>query len=239
MEWGMCVESGVADEKTWPVCLRCSALPMIQIMSSQAPHLDRSPGSEPALAGFDKLLLASARELTRPAGAHLFRTGERPQSMFYVRRGEAVMQRMTRSGAPVFLQRASRGFLAEASLTSARYHCDAVCRTECDVLAFPIRQLRSAIDNDESTRWAWVELLSSQTRRQRGRIERLMLNTIRERLMHLLLTEGAEGVYEWAGTRMELAAELGVTPEALYRALAVLQASGVLAVKGSRLAWLG
>ena len=157
--------------------------------------------------------------------------------MFYVRRGEAQMQRVTPSGAPVLLQRASRAFLAEASLTSGRYHCDAVCRSDCDLLAFPLRALREAIDNDEGTRWAWIGLLSAQSRQQRARIERLALKTIRERLRHLLLTEGTDGGYELPGTRMELAAELGVTPEAMYRALAALQAEGTLSFRGARLHW--
>jgi CRP-like cAMP-binding protein len=149
------------------------------------------------------------------------------------------MLRVTPAGAPVLLQRASRGFLAEASLTSGRYHCDAVCRNDCELLAFPLPALREAINTDNGTRWAWIELLSAQTRQQRARIERLTLRTIRERLLHLLLTEGADRGYELPGTRMELAAELGVTPEAMYRALAALQADGTLSVRGARLHWRG
>jgi CRP-like cAMP-binding protein len=57
--------------------------------------------------------------------------------------------------------------------------------------------------------------------------------------MHLLLTEGQDGSYDWPGTRMELAAELGVTGEALYRALPSLQKKGILSVQGSRLCWRG
>lgn len=212
---------------------------MIVIMSTRAPDAAQSHWDEPALAGFDKPLRAAARVLSRPAGTALFRTGERPAWMFYVRRGEAQMLRVTPAGAPVLLQRASRGFLAEASLTSGRYHCDAVCRSDCELLAFPLPALREAINNDNGTRWAWIELLSAQTRQQRARIERLTLRTIRERLLHLLLTEGADRGYELPGTRMELAAELGVTPEAMYRALAAMQADGTLSVRGARLHWRG
>lgn len=210
---------------------------MILIMSAKTTALEHPSFGDPVLVRFDRSLLEAGRVSRRPVGSILFRTGERPAWMFYVRRGDAVMQRVTRLGAPVVLQRASRAFLAEASLTSTRYHCDAVCRTECDLLAFPIRQLRDAIDGDAGTRWAWIELLSSQSRHQRARIERLTLKTIRERLMHLLLTEGKDGSYDWPGTRMELAAELGVTPEALYRALPALQEKGILSLEGSRLSW--
>jgi len=204
---------------------------MIRIMSLETPNT-------PELAGFSQALLAAARAMERPAGAHLFRSGQRPAWMYYVRRGEAIMQRVTPSGAPVPLQRASGGFLAEASLTSPRYHCDGVCRTACELLAFPLPALRETIDTDEGTRWAWIAMLSAQARHLRARIERQSLKTIRERLHHLLLAEGDADGYELAGTRLDLAAELGVTPEALYRSLAALQAQGTLRVQGNRLTWL-
>jgi CRP/FNR family transcriptional regulator, dissimilatory nitrate respiration regulator len=208
---------------------------MIAIMSTAAPKA--AIWNEPALAHFSPSLCAVARELRRPAGAVLFRAGGRPTWMYFVRRGEAQMLRVTAAGAPVLLQRATGAFLAEASLTSVRYHCDAVCRTECDLLAFPLRALRESVDADQGTRWAWIGLLSSQSRGQRARIERLALKTVRERLQHLILAEGTQDGYALPGTRMDLAAELGVTPEALYRALASLQADGSLSLIGNRLRW--
>ena len=54
---------------------------------------------------------------------------------------QAVMTAAAEVGAPVILQRARRGFFAEASLASERYHCDGVCRTDCDLLAFPLPAL--------------------------------------------------------------------------------------------------
>lgn len=207
---------------------------MIRIMSTPL----RS-AQQPLLSGFHEALLAEARTLRRPAGAALFLYGKRPAWMYYLNRGEAVMQRVTPTGACIVLQRVSHGFIAEASLTSTRYHCDALCRTDCDVLAFPLAALREAIDTDEGTRWAWINLLSAQSRQQRARIERQALKTIRERLHHLLLTEGTgNACYDMPGTRMELAADLGVTPEALYRCLSTLQREGTLIVEGQRLSWV-
>jgi CRP-like cAMP-binding protein len=201
---------------------------MIRIMFSE----------DAVLAAFNDQLLGAAKPVHRAAGAVLFRSGQRPTWMYYVRSGEALMQRVTPAGAPVILQRARRGFLAEASLTSERYHCDGVCRTDCDLLAFPLPALRDAIDRDEGTRWAWLGMLSAQTRQQRARIERQSLKTIRERLEHLILSEGSGPTgYLIPGTKIQLATELGVTPEALYRCLAALQAEGKLSVKAGRLAW--
>jgi len=191
-----------------------------------------------ALAGFSDQLLGAAKPMHRAAGSVLFRGGQRPAWMYYVRAGEALMQRVTPSGAPVVLQRASQGFIAEASLASERYHCEGVCRTDCDLLAFPLPALRAAIDNDERTRWAWIGLLSAQARQQRARIERQSLKTIRQRLEHLILAEGSgKSGYLVPGTKIQLAAELGVTPEALYRCLGALQAEGKLSVEAGRLAW--
>lgn len=190
------------------------------------------------LAGFSGQLLGAARPMQRAAGAVLFRSGQRPAWMYYVRSGEALMQRVTPSGAPLVLQRASQGFVAEASLASPRYHCDGVCRTACELLAFPLPALREAIDSDAGTRWAWIGLLSAQARQQRARIERQSLKTIRQRLEHLILAEGsAKAGYLIPGTKIQLAAELGVTPEALYRCLGALQAEGKLSIEAGRLAW--
>lgn len=191
-----------------------------------------------ALAGFDRNLLAAAKPMRRAAGTFLFRARHKPIWMFYVRTGLALMQRVTAAGAPVVMQRASQGFLAEASLASDRYHCDGVCHTECDLLAFPLPALQKAIDQDEGTRWAWIGLLSAQTRQQRLRIERQSLKTIRKRLEHVILTEGSDkNGYPIPGTRIQLAAELGVTPEALYRCLADLQAQGQLSIEDGHLRW--
>lgn len=190
------------------------------------------------LAGFSDRLLGAARPMRRAAGAVLFRSGQRPAWMYYVRTGEALMQRVTPSGTPVVLQRARQGFIAEASLASPRYHCEGVCHTDCELLAFPLSALRAAIDADAGTRWAWIGLLSAQARQQRARIERQSLKTVRQRLEHLILAEGsAKSGYLIPGTKIQLAAELGVTPEALYRCLGALRAEGKLSVEAGRLAW--
>lgn len=209
---------------------------MIQIMFSKRSRALPSTRTEATLGGFDAQLLSGARAMQRPAGSVLFRSGQRPAWMYYVQRGEAQMQRVTSAGAPVILHRANHGFIAEASLTSGRYHCDGVCRTDCELLAFGLSNLREAIDTDPGTRWAWISLLSAQARQQRARIERQALKTIRERVFHLVRAEGAtENSYELRGTKLDLAAELGVTPEALYRCLASLQSEGVLSIEGRRL----
>lgn len=199
--------------------------------------LENSP---PELTGFDPALMAAAKDLQYPAGRVLFRTGERPRCLFFVLQGQALLQRVTVEGTSVTLQRANRGFLAEASLTAPVYHCNALCQSECKLLAFPLKEVRDAIDRHAPTRWAWIALLSTQSRQQRLRIERLALNSLRDRLKHLVLTEGApDGSYMVPGTRAALAGELGVTPAALYRTLASLNAAGIISLRQTAICWHG
>lgn len=196
--------------------------------------------SIPELLDFDPLLMAGAEELQYPAGRVLFRCGDRPRWLFFILEGQAMLQRVTIEGTPVTLQRTNRGFLAEASLTVAAYHCDAVCKNDSRMLAFPIKELREAIDRHAPTRWAWINLLSMQSRQQRLRIERLALNSLRDRLKHLVFTEGtAPGSYTMTGTRAALAGELNVTPAALYRTLASLGAEGIITSSPTTICWHG
>jgi CRP-like cAMP-binding protein len=189
----------------------------------------------PPLDTFGSELRAAARRLRKPAGAAIFLTGQRPTRLFLVAAGEAVMSRTDRHGRSLALQRTSGGFLAEASLSSARYHCDAYSRTSTELVAFPIDLLRRAIDCDAATRWAWIMMLASEIRRQRANVERMALKSVRDRLVHWLLTEGDGGRYVLRTTRKELAAELGVTHEALYRTTAALVRSGELTDEGDAL----
>lgn len=149
-----------------------------------------------------------------------------------------LMQRVTSSGTLVVLKRISEGFLAEESLTDAAYFGEAMCRTDCILFALPMADIRATVAADEESCWAWMEMLGAQLRQQRMRVERLTLKTVRDRLAHLLVSQ-PDGGYWLRGIRMDLAAELGVTPAALYRELAALQAERLLVIDESRWFWRG
>jgi CRP/FNR family transcriptional regulator, dissimilatory nitrate respiration regulator len=180
------------------------------------------------LQAFPAALRASARGLVKAAGSPIFLTGQRPQWMYFVAAGIAVMSRTHADGQAVIMQRASLGFLAEASLSSPKYHCDAHGLTRCELIAFPMAALRNAIDTEPGVRWAWISMLAAETRRQRLNVERMAFKTVRDRLLHLLGAEAQDGKAIFAGTKRELARELGVTHEALYRTIAALKREGVL-----------
>jgi CRP-like cAMP-binding protein len=77
--------------------------------------------------------------------------------------------------------------------------------------------------------------LGERAWRQRANAERLALKSVRECLLHSVLTEGENGRLALRTTRKELAAELGVTHEALYRTIGALVRCGELADEGDAL----
>jgi CRP-like cAMP-binding protein len=152
-------------------------------------------------------------------GELIFRRGDRPRAMYAVLSGEARLVRATRQGGEVILQRCRIGLLAEASLDQPRYHCDAVAILPTVLVSIPRRVFKLVLTN-EDFRERWLSMLLSELRRLRAQNERLSLKTAEERILHSIETEGDGGRLVLNQTRKDWAAELGLTHEALYRALA-------------------
>lgn len=166
------------------------------------------------------------------AGERLFSVGDRPRRMFYVIDGEVRLTRASQSGGEAILQRSAHGFVAEASLESSAYHCDATAVAASAVAAFPIAAFRRLLDDDPDFRAHWMSLLAGEVRQLRARCERLSLKGAEARILHYLETEVRTGPAALIPSRKAWAAELGLSHEALYRTLARLQKSGLLYIAG-------
>lgn len=164
----------------------------------------------------------------RQRGELLFATGKRPSQMFYVVRGEVVLQRVGAQGDTIVLQRVGQGFIGEASLQSKTYHCDAMVVADSEVIAIAIDALRQALANDATFAMDWIAMLNQELKRLRAHNERLALKGVRARLLHLIETEGHAGRLPVRAGLKSVAAELAVSLEALYRTLAQLERSGVV-----------
>jgi CRP-like cAMP-binding protein len=188
--------------------------------------------SSPLIASLPADARRALRRLQVAAGEHVFFRGERPDALHFVLAGEVHLVRRSRSGHEIILQRARHGFVAEASLDQSSYHCDGIARCPTDILRLPRAAFHSALV-DETFRTGWIEHLTRELRRVRAQAERLSLRSARERIVHYIETEGADGRVELTITRKDWASELGLTHEALYRALASMQRAGELRVAGS------
>ena len=179
-----------------------------------------------------KLLPAEVQALcassARARGDLLYRQGKKPTQMLYITRGEVVLQRLGRQGESVVLQRTRRGFIGEASPDSVRYHCDAIVTVSGEVVAIPLEAIKQALAADSAFAGRWIAMLNQEMKRLRAQCERLSMRGVAERLLHLIETEGREGRLPLGGGLKSMASELGVTHEALYRAVAELEKKGVL-----------
>jgi CRP-like cAMP-binding protein len=168
----------------------------------------------------------------------VFRAGAPPRYIHFIEEGAVRLVRHGRQGEEVVLHDARPGeFLAEASLDSARYHCDALATQPSVILRATKGDFqRLLVDNTDFAR-IWMALLAAQLRTARARIERLSLRSAEERIRHLLLSEGRgpRCELEIAGSLKELARRLGLTHESLYRTLARMQKDGLIDREGLRL----
>ena len=160
-------------------------------------------------------------------GDYLFHQGKKPEYMFFIVSGEAVLTRTSSHGEPTILQRCKGGFVSEASLLVDAYHCDAIATHNGQAITLPIKSLRDALA-DSKFSMKWVQLLSKEIMRLRTQSERLGLKDIRSKLIHLIETEGKQGVLILQSDFKSMASEIGVTHEALYRAIATLEKEGLL-----------
>ncbi|MEQ1682783.1 MAG: Crp/Fnr family transcriptional regulator [Burkholderiaceae bacterium] len=183
-------------------------------------------------------LSARATRAQYGVGELVFRKGSPVQSVFFVETGVVRLLRFGRSGEEVVLHQAAAGeFFAEASLDSARYHCDAVATEPSELLQVPAAALRHQLEVDTQFARQWVALLASQLRAVRMRVECLCLKTAVERIRRLMVAEGHGPRCELTvkGTLKDLARSLGLTHESLYRNLASMAREGVIERDGMTL----
>jgi CRP/FNR family transcriptional regulator, dissimilatory nitrate respiration regulator len=153
------------------------------------------------------------------AGQHLFHVHDSIQVLYTVISGEITLERVSAHGARLVLQRAKPGdVVAEASFFSARYHCDAIAIVPSEVKSISIGAVLSHLSRNPNTLWNLTRDLAHQVQRARLRAEILSIKRLSERLDTWLLMN--DSTLPPKGDWLPLAAELGVTPEALYRELA-------------------
>lgn len=172
-----------------------------------------------------------AKLRTLDAGEFLFRQGDRANAIFNVDRGRMRLVRHTIDNHPVTLHTARAGDLfAEAALFADRYHCDAVAATAASVRVFPKRALLAAFRGDPALSERFMATLAHQVHALRSRLEGRNIRSARERVLnHLILAADARSrTVRLDGTLIDLASEIGLSHEALYRTLATLETDGLI-----------
>jgi len=184
-----------------------------------------------AAGAFPASFEAGAPVRTLAAGDKLFRTGDPAVAIYKVERGRLHLRRRTVDDHLVVLHTARAGeFFAEASLFSEAYHCDAVAVVSSRVRAYPKAALLAALCKDRGLAEAFMARLAHQVQDLRARLELRNIRSARERVLQYLWlrAEADRRSVAIEGPYQDIAAEIGLTREALYRTLAQLETEGVL-----------
>ena len=171
---------------------------------------------------------AAGTERALEAGQTLFRQGARTAGLYRIVRGKVRLARFDRSGREAVLHSASDGeTIAEASLFSPTYHCDAIATTDAVVRLYPKALVLAALQDDPQAARAFMAMLARQIMSLRASLEQRNIRSARDRVRHYLAVNlGADGTMPLPGSLKDLAARLGLTHEALYRTLSQMESDG-------------
>ena len=165
------------------------------------------------------------REFT--AGQTLFRQGDKSRGLFYVIDGAMELRRVTEVGHDVLMFRATSGdTFAEASLFHTTYHCDAIATERSQIIECSRNALHRLYRTDIKFALSMSERFATQIQQCRMRMELLSIKSAEERVYRAIV----EGMLR--GSARSLASEIGLSAEAVYRALGALSKSGRIQKSG-------
>ena len=187
------------------------------------------------MLGLDELTL-ERRSLARNEA--LFRQGEKVTAIYFVEAGRLRLERQTFDGRSLVVGTTSSGkFFVEAALFADIFHCDAVATEPSQVRIYPKAAVLNALRADPANAMSFLSLVAHQVIELRHRIEIMKVRSAKERVMlYLDLNAGPDGrTVDLPSQLQDIASELGLTREVLYRTLASLEQAGAIERAGARI----
>jgi len=170
-------------------------------------------------------------------GEILFRAEAPVTHLYLLRHGCIRLLRPLRHGDFLTLHRALPGsLLAEASLYASHYHCDAVTEGDCEVQYYERERVRAWLRHDPLASERLCHDLAREVQRLRTRLELAHIASADERLLawlQLHATAG-DGRVQLDRPLKQVASELGLAHETLYRSLRRLCERGSVQRQGAR-----
>lgn len=160
----------------------------------------------------------------------LFRQGDATTGIFQLESGVVRLERSTYDGRRIILHTALAGqFFAEASLFSEKYHCNAVAAEPSLVRCYSKAAILHMIEEDPGTAKWLTALMARQLQVLRHRLELRTVRSARDRLLLLLeMQADNDGTIRLSRQIQDLAFELGLSREVVYRTLSALEKEGVI-----------
>ena len=167
----------------------------------------------------EQLIVMGERQHTLAQGTCFFHQGDKVTTVYVVKEGLVELTRHQQDGTSIVLQRATRQtVLAEASVYSENYHCDALVALPATLWEIPKATFIKRLREDDAFSNLWAAYLAREVQGARYRCEIMSRKTVTERL---------DGWLAWHGNKLPekgqwkgVARQIGVSPEALYRELA-------------------
>jgi CRP/FNR family transcriptional regulator, dissimilatory nitrate respiration regulator len=202
---------------------------------ASAPMVLNGPAKGSIMSNVDWLpqtILALAKFRDLRSSEVLFREGDAVSAIYEVVAGRIRMVRHTVDDHVAVLHTAGKGeIFGEAALFSKTYHCDAVASVPTRVRAYPKRETLQAILGDARLAANFMSSLAHQIQDLRTRLEQRNIRSARGRVTQFLRlsADAQDGSVQLKGTLMDLAGEVGLSHEALYRTLAALESEHAIA----------
>lgn len=210
------------------------------------PLLNRHDAERPPEGEVPPALAALGLRRRVGAGALLFRQEEEAESCFLLEEGEVALRRLSTAGDEVEIARVGPGqWFGETILFAARaYPAQAVAVLDSSLLEFRRSAILSSPEPAVSS--FFLSLLARKCLSLNRRIEELTIMDARERLARFIVglcpghRAGCRGGREACSfplprKKREIAAELGMAPETLSRALRQMEEEGYIRVAGPRI----
>ena len=176
---------------------------------------------------FDRLEDRAIRVLSVGRDDTVFRRDDPTVAIYFVEAGRVELRRYLPSGALAVLHRAGPGdFFAEAALFSVSYHCDAVASKDSRLFRIARAALLDRMGNDAQFCFELCGRFARQVQAYRRKVEILAIESAEDRV-YAAFAEGLMG-----GSIKSFAGEIGLSHEAVYRALAGLARKGLVLKTG-------
>ena len=171
-----------------------------------------------------------ARSISLESGQTLFRQGDDPPGLPFVTDGQIDLLRHTETGRSVRIHVARPGeTFAEASIFAEHCHCDAVAAGPSHLRLLPKRSVLEALETQPGLGQVFSLHLAQSLMTARRLLELRAITPLTERVLARLSDlADATGALPRQMSLISIAADLDVTPPALYRTIAALEKRGLL-----------
>ncbi len=166
------------------------------------------------------------------SGQTLFQYGDEALAVFIVKTGRLRLARHNSEGRIVTFEVVRTGeSLAESALFSEIYNFDAIAEVNSSVAVYPKQILRQILRDRPDLAQEFIKGLVEKNQSLQVRLELQSLRSARERLLQYLCTNVplGETTLNFDHPFKNIADEIGISPEVLYRTLARLEKEGIIA----------